>query len=77
MSKIEKSLNWAKKNRRKSDDGAKAKPKLPLRAETKLRKRPPGENLGEKWIESLRVEKVLEPDAENPESRVILSESQD
>jgi protein-tyrosine kinase len=73
MSKIEKTLNWAKENRRKL--GGDKKPEPRSKANPVMQKHNPRENEGEKWIESLRIESEISVD--HPESRVILNDSQD
>ncbi len=73
MSKIVKTLNWAKENRRKSAGGKKAKRRSGV--DTLTQEPLPQDNEGEKWIETLRVEPTLS--VEGSESRVILNDSQD
>jgi Mrp family chromosome partitioning ATPase len=73
MSKIEKTLVWAKEKKREADKG---KGKTQRFGNGKYpKRREPGENDGAKWIEKLRVES---PDyTESSESKVILNDSQD
>ena len=69
MGKIEKTLNWAKQNRRKAESDTTPEPSpVPARVISR-------ENTGAKWFEKLRVESSAS--VEHPESRVILSEYQD
>ena len=73
MSKIEKTLIWAKQNRQaqeteKSMGGLVNPNSMPSRRLNR-------ENTGEKWLQKLRVE--VSTSIEHPESRVILSEYQD
>lgn len=70
MGKIEKTLNWAKQNRRKSEADTAPEPPSPVPSRVISR-----ENTGAKWFEKLRVESAIS--VEHPESRVILSDFQD
>jgi Mrp family chromosome partitioning ATPase len=70
MGKIEKTLNWAKQNRRKAESDKTPEPPTPVPSRVISR-----ENTGAKWFEKLRVESSAS--IEQPESRVILSEYQD
>jgi len=73
MSKIEKSINWAKEQHGRpvaeNDSGQRENPRL------WTRRRMSEQNVGAHWISNLRVEPVLGEDTE--ESRVVLSEAQD
>jgi Mrp family chromosome partitioning ATPase len=73
MSKIEKSINWAKEQQGRpdaeNDSGGRENPRL------WTRRRMSQENHGAEWINRLRVEPVLDEDTE--ESRVVLSDAQD
>ena len=73
MSKIEKTLKWAKENRRKFDGDNSAEPQ-PVSNSLKPRKIS-AENDGEKWIETLRIEPGFSTD--QPENRLILNDSHD
>ena len=74
MSKIEQTIRWAKER----DDGS--HPNLAGQrdrsANRMLRRRITGDNEGEKWIRTLRVEPAMHG-SEAEESRVLLSENQD
>lgn len=72
MSKIEKSINWAREQREKEKGDVSTE-----RQRTRLwsKRRLSEENAGAEWIAKLRVEPVLNVDSE--ESRVVLTESQD
>lgn len=70
MGKIEKTLNWAKQNRQKSETDTAPEPPSPVPSRVISR-----ENTGAKWFEKLRVESAIS--VEHPESRVILSDYQD
>ena len=70
MGKIEKTLNWAKQNRQKSEADTAPEPPSPVPSRVISR-----ENTGAKWFEKLRVESATS--VEHPESRVILSDYQD
>jgi Mrp family chromosome partitioning ATPase len=73
MSKIEKSINWAKEQQGRpvaeNDSGGRENPRL------WTRRRMSQQNHGAEWINTLRVEPVLNEDTE--ESRVVLSDAQD
>ena len=73
MSKIEKTLNWAKEKRSKS--GGKKTTKRRLGVDALTQELLPQDNDGEKWIETLRVEPALS--TEHSENRVTLNDSQD
>jgi Mrp family chromosome partitioning ATPase len=73
MSKIEKSINWAKEKNdqlRGDNDGS-----WRQRSRLWTKRRLSEENIGAQWISQLRVEPVNQTDSE--ESRVVLSDSQD
>ena len=73
MSKIEKAIKWAREDRgetaAESQLTRRVRPQRPARGDL------PQENVGEKWIETFRIEPTHS--SEDPESRVLLSDAQD